>query len=446
MMKYIIFSLLVTAVPHGNHVLGQTMPTFHEVIRSYFTHYKFDDGGKPLSVSFQKKRDGWYTSDVGPYWDYYRPQLFWSAATKKYLPLQYYSARVASDNTVETDIGQYISLAENNPASLYDDNIYYGYMGWEVDVIQEFADKASLTDRQLNGLAQAYIKHAASFFRATLDVPVPGPGVSEKNNFIMFMEKALKAYEMLYKTAPAYHYVYAWHTLRMAGYPAEATKFLKPGIYPENLLIKARSFLRDASKNAILVTQGDRTMFPPWVTVAINDTYPIWYVQQTENYRTDVTVVDYNLLGARLYILDLSQSKEPLISTPSRYFLEKDFDLAQCSSSDLCRQPIALHSLLHHLNSPDAYKELAPGQRYRMYSCRNVDVVYTPENAYSPGKQGKIELILEDVLVPEDFMLLDMLDTNLRTRPLNFTSPSISPIFANKLKPAGTVYKISMNQ
>ncbi len=52
----------------------------------------------------------------------------------------------------------------------------------------------------------------------------------------------------------------------------------------------AANFLRGLEKDAILFTFGD------------NDTYPLWYVQEVENVRTDVRVVNLSLIGVDWYI------------------------------------------------------------------------------------------------------------------------------------------------
>src|SRR5690606_27267426 len=47
----------------------------------------------------------------------------------------------------------------------------------------------------------------------------------------------------------------------------------------------ALNLLNSCDSNAILITYAD------------NDTYPLWYLQEIEGYRTDVRVINYNLLG-----------------------------------------------------------------------------------------------------------------------------------------------------
>lgn len=65
----------------------------------------------------------------------------------------------------------------------------------------------------------------------------------------------------------------------------------------------ARSLLNSAPRNAVLVVAGD------------NDTYPLWYAQQVEQLRRDVTVVTIPLLPAEWYRAEL-QRRHGLLLAP----------------------------------------------------------------------------------------------------------------------------------
>ena len=67
------------------------------------------------------------------------------------------------------------------------------------------------------------------------------------------------------------------------------TEGKKRGGFIEPILEFNRQLLNSCDKNAILVTYGD------------NITIPIWYLQTIENYRTDITVVDANLINTIWY-------------------------------------------------------------------------------------------------------------------------------------------------
>lgn len=63
----------------------------------------------------------------------------------------------------------------------------------------------------------------------------------------------------------------------------------KRGGFIEPVLEFNRQLLNSCDSNAILVTYGD------------NITIPAWYLQTIENYRTDITIVDANLINASWY-------------------------------------------------------------------------------------------------------------------------------------------------
>ncbi|MFT4061940.1 MAG: DUF2723 domain-containing protein [Edaphocola sp.] len=74
----------------------------------------------------------------------------------------------------------------------------------------------------------------------------------------------------------------------------------------------AHNMLMSCDSNAILITYGD------------NDTYPLWYLQEIEGIRTDVRIINYNLLGTdwqneQLTFKINDADALPVIWTPDQY-------------------------------------------------------------------------------------------------------------------------------
>ncbi len=107
--------------------------------------------------------------------------------------------------------------------------------------------------------------------------------------------------EMFARVSPYSRVIAEWGTLAYSYHRAgnvDSSRFayaqaVDLGVYVPFLTEMARNMLMSCEKNAILITNGD------------DDTYPLWYLQQYENYRRDVLVVNKGLLSVSWYVKDL---------------------------------------------------------------------------------------------------------------------------------------------
>lgn len=148
----------------------------------------------------------------------------------------------------------------------------------------------------------------------------------------------------------------------------------KRGGFIEPILEFNRQLLNSCDSNAILVTYGD------------NITIPIWYLQTIENYRTDITVVDANLINTIWYPKYLKAERNLKIS-----FSDAVIDTIE----------------------------------YKQWQSQQVTV----SNPFDTTQKFSWELqptYMDNYILKGDRILLDIFEQNFYTRPIYFNNNSDS--------------------
>ncbi len=143
------------------------IPSFEKVVNSFFHKYSIEAVEANYYLSFQKRKEGWFTAEVN-YSDQdgiINQQLFWSKSENKFYQLTYEKIKDISKDSVQKLILRN-SFAEKilNDSYNFSRNIYFGYPGWDKDVIDDYAEIEILNDTLLESLGRAYSSYAIGFF------------------------------------------------------------------------------------------------------------------------------------------------------------------------------------------------------------------------------------------------------------------------------------------
>jgi len=105
----------------------------------------------------------------------------------------------------------------------------------------------------------------------------------------------------------------------------------------------ASNYLASCDNNAILLTYGD------------NDSFPLWYIQDVEGYRTDIRVANLSYLQSGFYIETMSRKafeSDPLPFTlsPEKYV---EGERVQLPVEDMIKEPTPLEKVVEFAGSDD---------------------------------------------------------------------------------------------
>lgn len=133
-------------------------PKYEQVVTKFFNLYSTDNSFQEVSVYFEKRNTGWHVviKDKSLEENVIAEYLFWDKNSKKYKKLDLDKAE--SKESSEAEISYFL----DNQNSVFYFNIlpYFGYVGWEQDIIRDYENINELPDTLLYALGYAYSNYA----------------------------------------------------------------------------------------------------------------------------------------------------------------------------------------------------------------------------------------------------------------------------------------------
>lgn len=426
-MKQLILSMIfvLSVIVSYSQTLNKTYPRYDEVVEKFFSNYQLPNTANYSQVKLQKKNSGWFIA-ISEYIDgeyvITQSEHFWNRKTNSYNKLKFKE----QTNTMEAN--RLIKHYENDWSKrLYDICPYYGYVGWEADVFTEFGNKNDLSDTSLYAVGRAYSEYASNLLHNNFGYSNPEQRFNlskTKNNltdeqlktYRKYRHKAIEKFNELYKRNPQFkiligrigvktwnEHVTSYLDLLTFQNRKEALKELPKGLYNELYISMAKNFLTNCKPDAILFTIGD------------NDTYPLLYVQEIMNFRTDVTVVNISLFQTIPYINCLIEGRgvgEGLpVSFTSEQIKNKKRDIVYLKQDD--DEYVSINKIVDYLKNDLNVEKY---RKQELYTLKTKKWQFRKENDTLKWRCNK------NYLTRADILLLDVIATNKWERPICFTT------------------------
>lgn len=178
----------------------------------------------------------------------------------------------------------------------------------------------------------------------------------------------------------------------------------------------ARAYLDSCEPDAILFTNGD------------NDTFPLWYVQEIEGYRTDVRIINLSLLNTDWYIDQAKRAaydaKPVQFSFDHKQYQQGTRDVIYYQERpNIPKGRWKLEQLIQWIKSD------SPETKFKTESGKELDIF--------PKKQVRININKEQVLannvvdIADSAKIVDYIDWNLSTNALAKRDLMVIDMIAN---------------
>ncbi len=443
---FIVFFLFLFSAVQSQ----ESLPSYHGVMKEFFGKYQYEKDYKK-DIRFAKKKNGWHIQLINRYEEdkIGADVIFWSTEKKAYQWPDDLFMDKTSDEDTEDIIYQYLDDIYGTPEIYnYERCRYYGYDGWDVDMIRDFKDATNRSDTVLEGLARAYAYHAERYLwygfggkpydDDTLKSRLKKfeqPSTMRIEKFKADVDAAIALYKELGIRNPSYRMLvgnpkmkllneqfHLYQQLLVAGHEELAAAVVQQTTSDPIFKQIGYNYLNACPPNSILISFGD------------NDTYPLWYVQQKEGFRKDVTVINFSLIGFYPYVDMLKRKKIISFSSNADFYSSDLFDYSVFKEQKITAtvKSITLQQLLQIIQTKKYPHTSGGNQIISSYPQKTItwkfDPIQLKKVSPLPGLALQTTFELANFLSSSDFMLLDITFSNYYSRPVCFTSSA--PVFA----------------
>lgn len=452
-------------------LFSQTQPPLKYVVEVFFERYHMNS-----DVRFERRPDGYY---IGM-WKYGQSitqrEKFYDSETKRYLPLKNYPTYnkdtvfynettwqiVTPTAEPKKRSKEYFQKISQYDLDAFERQPFYGYSRWYIDVITFYESQDELSEDELNALARAYYRAGAGLLSKSssqyidtdmfdLEIGQNALNSEQLKRYLYYHNKCLATYKQLAErnadyvtpvgpvsTKYAHEVMDGFLTLLYYQNEKAARELLKEDIYDERLLMYGKDILESCPQNAVLFTYGD------------SDTYPLYYLQAVEGFRTDVILVNLSLAVLPRYrsmLLKGPLGALPLSSELPDFYYEDQFILwmNNKSTDDKTERMTDFYTLLkdknNYYNSESPMYTGTPGGGF---------IIDVPSEV-TYYKEPKPKTMLwampspASFIFPADIFALDMIHSNQWKRTLCFSLTtyysSLKP-WADHLVLEGLVYRV----